>query len=737
MENGETLNKRPNKETQIRQAMEAAGTWDPIYLPQVKELAKLKRELSRAEKDWRAAYTGPDGKKTTPKMIVTLIAKDGTPYSTKDPFYSAVEKLRKEITAREQQLGLTPKSAQRLRDRKAVADAEGPTRIEELLDAAHEYAVEHAAEWTEEVDAWVDAVLAGPPEGDYEPSFEADACEEARQACQRYREDLASERWDYDTTVACELIAIIETTLCHQKGQFLDTRPLRGTPFFLLPYHKFITFNLFGFYVKGTQERRFKEGLDFVPRKNIKTTFAAALCWALALWERANAPTIYEVGAALTQAMQGYDFLEYNIRRQLEIDKGHDPNGLRLIDNNMEHSISGDVGGGFVDYNALASSPEKQDSFNAFEIIADEAHSYKSPLQYQVLKDATAANTNKLILVISSGGAGVAGFLAEHVDYCRKILNKTITGAEADEMFVFIAAAPEEVMDTDAYMDPHILAGCNPGWGRSIRPQELINTARRAHDNPQLRMELFSKRMNLFVAQLKAWFDTAVWRRSDDKYDWTAEQLAAMPIEWYGGSDLSRQHDLTATCLFGHYQGVDILIPHCWFPRTAAITKASEDHIPLFGWEEDGWLSMSNNEVVDHYEAVAWYAQMRAAGHDIKLVAQDRKFAKEYSLAMKDEDFRIVDQPQTDVALTEGFRYLDKSARKGTLYFCHAEPMTYCVANVKAAERRSVIHFEKISETARIDVFDAAVFACSAYLDDLEKAKNGRGWWDDAANDAS
>lgn len=727
--------KRPNKETQIRQAMEAAGTWDPIYLPQVKELAKLKRELARAEKEWRAAYITPEGKKAAPKMIVTLIAKDGTPYSTKDPYYSAVEKLRKEIAAQEQQLGLTPKSAQRLKDRKAITEADGPTRIEEMLDAAHDYALAHAAEWTEEVDAWVDAVLAGPPEGDYEPSFEADACVEARQACQRYRDDIASGRWDYRTDLACELIAIIETTICHQKGQFLDATPLRGKPFLLLSYHKFVIFNLFGFFIKGTEERRYKEGLIFEPRKNIKTTFAAALAWALALWERASGATIYEVGAALKQALEGYDFLAFNMRR-LGISADRDPNGLRLIDNNMEHSISGDVGDGFISYNALASSPEKQDSFNASIILADEAHQYKSPLQYQVLKDATSAFTNKLTLCISSGGAGVAGFLTGHVAYCRKVLDKTITGTGADEIFVFIAAASEDVMDTDAYMDPHVLAGCNPGWGRSIRPQELINTARRAHDDPQLRMELFSKRMNLFVAQLRAWFDTAVWRRSDDKYDWSPEQLAAMPIEWYGGSDLSRLHDLTATCLFGHYNGVDILIPHCWFPRTAAVTKANEDHIPLFGWEEDGWLSMSNDEVVDHYEAVAWYARMRAAGHDIKLVAQDRKFAKEYSLAMKGEDFRIVDQPQTDVALTEGFRYLDKSARKGTLYFCHAEPVTYCVANVKAAERRSVIHFEKISETARIDVFDAAVFACSAYLDDLEKVKNGRGWWNDTPDTA-
>ena len=73
----------------------------------------------------------------------------------------------------------------------------------------------------------------------------------------------------------------------------------------LLDYHKFMIFNIMGFYIKGTQERRFKEVLDFIPRKNIKTNFAAALAWALALYERRSASKVYEVGGALKQALEG------------------------------------------------------------------------------------------------------------------------------------------------------------------------------------------------------------------------------------------------------------------------------------------------------------------------------------------------------------------------------------------------------------------------------------------------
>lgn len=78
------------------------------------------------------------------------------------------------------------------------------------------------------------------------------------------------------------------------------------------------------------------------------------------------------------------------------------------------------------------------------------------------------------------------------------------------------------------------------------------------------------------------------------------EELAKLPISWYGGADLSKMHDLTAAALYGTLKGykkpngetadVDIIISHAWFPVVAAHQKADEDGIPLFGWKDDGGL---------------------------------------------------------------------------------------------------------------------------------------------------
>ena len=486
-----------------------------------------------------------------------------------------------------------------------------------------------------------------------------------------------------------------------------------------------------GFYMPGTKIRRFKEAVDFIPRKNVKTTFAAALAFALALYERASGSKVYEVGGALKQALEGFDFLKYNAARLGVTVKDDPANGLRIIDNNMERSISGDIGDGMISINALAANPDKQDSFNCNIVIADEAHTYKSPQQYQILKDATKAYTNKLVIIISSNGPNARGFLLGHLEYCRKILRGTVTGNAADSVFCFLCSAPTQENGDVDLTDPAVLRAASPGWGYSIRPQDMINDAAMAAENPALRPEFLNKSLNVTTNAVKAWFDIAEFRKSDEQYNWTMQQLAKLPIRWYGGTDLSKLHDLTAGALFGHYKGVDIIVPHCWFPRPAAMVKAQQDQIPLFGWQEDGWLDMTNDKVTNYHDVVAWYKQLRSSGFKIRRVGHDRKFCREYYVEMKQERFPIKDQPQLFTRKSEGFRYIEASAKRGTLYYLHAEPFEYCVQNVSGVEKADdMVMYQKIEPNLRIDVFDAAVFAVCAYLDDLTASNKAAGWYD-------
>lgn len=566
-----------------------------------------------------------------------------------------------------------------------------------------------------------------------------------RLSCRRFLDDLRAQRFELRPALPEFCIELMQSLFVFAQGERIDGTPVRDTPFEFQPWQLFSAYNICGWYPYGSKIRRFTEAGIFCPRKTVKTTFAEGLQTALAIYYRMSGAKAKTVAGSLKQGMEGFDWLVYNFRR-LGLVADNNPAGkLSLINSSLGHKISGPIWGGLVDLETYAYKPDLFDSFNANLIHLDELELYRDSTPYTRLRDATKSYSNKLIMTTFTAGDDGTGFAAQHRDYMEKILRGIVTGLDADRSFVFMAQAPTNEAGEVDYLSAEVHRAANPAYGITIRPDDMMAAALQAEHNPALRKEFLTRSLNIFVSSFKAWFDVEKFRRSDSRYNWSRKELSRLVKAWYGGADLSKLHDLTAGVIVGEIpaakaaspewtppEDVLVIIPHCWFPVTAAAEKADQDNIPLFGWKDDGWLDMPNEDSMDPTEPVKQFKKWRDQGFAIKKVGHDRKFARKYYTAMKAAGFSVVDQPQLYMQKSEGFRYIEHKALIGCLYYCHAEPFEYCVSNVRAQEKvDDAIQYEKIAPTSRIDVFDASVFATVRLLIDTDRVKNAEKWFGD------
>lgn len=318
-------------------------------------------------------------------------------------------------------------------------------------------------------------------------------------------------------------------------------------------------------------------------------------------------------------------------------------------------------------------------------------------------------------------------FCYQRLLYCQKVLNKEATD---EQYFIFITKADEDENGNVDYTNPIEHEKANPNYGVTIRPQDMLNESMQAMNDPSSRDEFYNKSLNIYTNAMSAYFNMTEVKLSDKEHSFTIDELAKLPITWFGGADLSKQFDLTGAALYGRYNDIDIVITHGFIPVTEAKAKAEKDNIPFFEWKDNGWLTMTNSEIVDHEEIVKWFKFMRNKGFKIKNIGFDRQYSRDFVRSMEKLKFKMVDSGQQYWKKSEAFREIERKIKEKKFTYLDNKAYEYCIGNVRAVEdSQEKVRFEKVGDNFRIDLFDASVMACKQGIIDRDSKTKSANWF--------
>jgi len=238
-----------------------------------------------------------------------------------------------------------------------------------------------------------------------------DSCNEIKQAVARFETDLLREDIEFREDKAKHAISFIEI-LQHYTDKFNNKR------FILEPWQVFIVANIFGFYVKGTNLRRFNSAYIEISRKNGKSALSAAI--ALYCLFESNGSQVYIASNSKEQATICLDAIK-------GFTKKLDPNGkyLQRYRNTVNYKKADSL------IRVLPANSDKLDGLNASCYVLDEYHAAKTSEVRDVLKSSQGMRENPLEIVITTAGLNRNVPCFE----LRKVAKEILAKAAKDDSF--------------------------------------------------------------------------------------------------------------------------------------------------------------------------------------------------------------------------------------------------------------------------------------------------------------
>lgn len=473
-----------------------------------------------------------------------------------------------------------------------------------------------------------------------------------------------------------------------------------GTPFKLHSFQEAVIRRIYG-PSDAAGGRLVRLACIWIPRGNAKTTLAAALGLAHFLGPEAEAGG-QVVMAAADRENAG---IAFNSAHQFVLQDDMLASRVRAIESrkSLNHPKTKST------LKAISSEAYSKHGLNVSFFLADEVHAWplgEGRKLFKTVTDSMVKRSRPLTIIISTAGEGQGGLAWDLWLYSQRVASREIE----DPTFapIIFAADPEaDWRDETAWhaANPAIAAGfCSL--------EELRIKARRIEHFPAEVADFRRFHLNQWQeGSANPWLELAVYDAAEPMTP--VEDLTGRAC-WVG-VDLSSVEDLTAVVAVfpdgtGENRRYDVLAMF-FLPEANIARKSERDQADYVRWAEEGFLTLTPGNVVDHSALVDHVVQL-GERFGVKEVAIDRWNSTAVNTQLQEEGFTVTQFGQGFASMAAPVKELKRAILCGHFRHAGSPLLRMCFAN--AVAERDAAENEKFTKEKARGRIDGAVAAAMA-----------------------
>lgn len=545
-----------------------------------------------------------------------------------------------------------------------------------------------------------------------------------RLACARHLNDLERAKkkdfaYTFDADKAARACRFIEL-LPHTKGKW--ARPVLGqtNTIRLENWQVFITCVIFGWVEKSTGLRRFTDVYICIPRKNAKSTWAAAVGLYMLVADGEYGAEVYSGATTEKQAWEVFRPARLMAKKTADLQTHF---GIEIAAKGLFVEDDGSR------FEPIVGNPG--DGASASCAIIDEYHEHPNASQHDTMQTGMAAREQPILLVITTAGSNIAGPCFAKQEHVQKVLEGLF---DDDSLFGIVYTIDEG----DSWASLEAAQKANPNYGVSVLQPFIEKALRTAVQQAAKQNNYKTKHLNIWCGAAATWMNMEKWNACADP---------ALRLEDFAGeecfeaNDLSSKIDITARMRVFRRDLETTLVN----AETGATSKVVQKHYYAFGhfylpdqramaedaqhyqkWVHEGLLTAMPGAEID-YAIIKADILADCARFNVRTAAFDPWGALQLQqeLAQQLPADTVITIPQQTQYMSEPMKEIEAAVLAGRLHHDGGQVLNWMMSNVLArADSKGNLFPLKQQVQNKIDGAVALIMAISRAMIAVPKKKS-------------